>query len=131
MTNSEVERKAIEHVIEQERAAGRQPEDVHRSRAHPYDIWSPPRKIEVKAFGGSARSAQVPIEERQAQAAREDPDNYYIYVVDNVARETKPIEIRKLHGALLQEMLDRAKPSPTYWPAFYARDYDDMDEGVD
>ncbi len=130
MTNSEVERKAIEHVIAQERAAGRQPEDV-RGRNQPYDIASPPRKIEVKAFGGSARGAPVPIEERQAQAARDDPYNYYVYVVDNVACETKPIEVRMLYGAVLQEMLDRTKPRATYWPAFRAGDYDDIDEGIE
>lgn len=81
-------------------------------RGQPYDIESSPRKIEVKAFGGSARGAPVPIEERQAQAARGDPDNYYVYVVDNVASETKPIEVRMLHGAVLHDTRCSTTPNP-------------------
>ena len=77
MANSEVERVAIEHVMALERAAGRRPEDLH-TQGKPYDIESPPRKIEVKAFGGSARGAPIPLEERQFQGAREDPDHYYV-----------------------------------------------------
>jgi hypothetical protein len=53
-TNAQTEQIAIEHVMAAERAAGRTPEDVRRAGA-PYDISSPPRKIEVKAFSRSAR----------------------------------------------------------------------------
>ena len=56
MGNSETERRAIEHVMRLERQAGRHPEDVRLTDA-PYDVASPPRKIEVKAFGASARGA--------------------------------------------------------------------------
>jgi hypothetical protein len=56
MGNSETERTAIEYVMELERSAGRVPVDVHLKGA-PYDVSSPPRKIEVKAFGRSARGA--------------------------------------------------------------------------
>jgi hypothetical protein len=130
MANSEVERIAIEHVIKLERAAGRQAEDVH-DRGQPYDIASPPRKIEVKAFGGSARGAPLPLEERQVKAARDDPDNYYVYVVDNVADGQKTIEVRVLHGTVLHEMLDRATPHVTYWPTFRTGEYDQIDEGIE
>lgn len=130
MANSEVERIAIEYVMALERAAGRQPEDVHL-QGKPYDIASPPRKIEIKAFGGSARGAAIPLEDRQFQAAREDPDNYYVYVVDNVAREQRDTEVRVLHRAALQELLDRARPHITYWPTFRTGDYDRMDEGIE
>ncbi|MFI5949763.1 protein NO VEIN domain-containing protein [Micromonospora chalcea] len=50
MGNSEIERVAIEHVMELE-PDGRVPEDFHLTGA-PYDVSSPPRQIEVKAFGG-------------------------------------------------------------------------------
>jgi hypothetical protein len=130
MANSEVERIAIEHVIELERAAGRQAEDVH-DRGKPYDIASPPRKIEVKAFGGSARGAPLPLEERQVQAARDDPDNYYVYVVDNVARGQQAIGVRVLHGAVLHKILERAVPHVTYWPTFRTGEYDRTIEGID
>jgi hypothetical protein len=130
MANPEIERIAIEHVMGLERAAGRQPRDVHTDHRFAYDIASPPRKIEVKAFGGSARGAPVPLEERQAQAAREDPENFYVYVVDNVAREESPIAVRVLHGQALREMLDRAVPHITYWPTFRTGDYDQIKEGL-
>jgi hypothetical protein len=84
MAKAEVERIAIELVMQLERDAGREPVDVH-NRGTPYDIASPPRKIEVKAVSGSARGAPVPLEQRQFQAALDDPENYYVYVVDNIA----------------------------------------------
>jgi hypothetical protein len=130
VVNSEVERVAIEHVMALERAAGREPEDLH-NQGKPYDIDSPPRKIEVKAFGGSARGAPIPLEERQFQGARDDPDNYYLYVVDNVVREQEATGVRVLHGAVLQEMLDRARPHITYWPTFRTGVYDRIDEGIE
>jgi hypothetical protein len=84
LANAETERAGIEYVVKLERDAGRQPEDVH-VRGFPFDVSSPPRKIEVKAFGGSARGAAIPLEDRQVKAAREDPENFYVYVVDNIA----------------------------------------------
>jgi hypothetical protein len=125
MNNSEIERMAIEYVMHLERCEGRVPEDVHLTRA-PYDVSSPPRKIEVKAFGGSARSAAVPLEERQVQAARQEPENFYLYVVDNVARADEGLmRVRVIHGDALAKMLDRTKPQITYWPTLRAQEYDD------
>src|SRR6516162_7091328 len=74
LANAEIEHAAIEHVLELERQAGREPVDVHL-QGFPYDVSSPPRKIEVKAFGGSARGAPVPLEDRQVKAAQEDPND--------------------------------------------------------
>jgi hypothetical protein len=126
--NSETERIAIEHVLDLERRDGRMPEDVHL-RGHPYDISSPPRKIEVKAFGGSARGAAIPLEDRQIQAATRDPDSFYVYVVDNVARADQGLmQVRVLHGDALRELLARAKPYITYWPTFRTADYDDAEQ---
>src|SRR5215207_1041916 len=101
MSNSETERLAIECVMTLERNAGRRPEDV-RLRRVPYDVSSPPRKIEVKSFGASARGAAVPLEESQITAAREDPANFYVYVVDNVAgADREEMSVRVLHGDML------------------------------
>ena len=101
MGHSETERRAIEYVMQLERGQGRQPTDVHHAGA-PYDVDSPPRKIEVKAFGGSARGAAIPIEDRQARAAREDPENFYLHVVDNVSRADEGLmRVRVLHGERL------------------------------
>jgi hypothetical protein len=128
MGNSEVERIAIEFVMDLERRAGRIPADVHLTGA-PYDVSSPPRKIEVKAFGGSARGAPVPLEERQVQAAREDPANFYLYVVDNVACADEGLMCaRVIHGDALQEMLTRTKPQVTYWPTFRVSEYDHAEQ---
>ncbi|MCG7583749.1 DUF3883 domain-containing protein [Mycolicibacterium sp. OfavD-34-C] len=130
MANFEVERVAIEHVMQLEREAGRCPEDVHL-RGVPYDIESPPRKIEVKAFSESARGKAIPLEHRQFEAAKEDPDNYYVYVVDNVAGTPTATAVRVLHGPSLRKLLDRCRPSTTYWPTFRTGEYDETEEGVD
>jgi hypothetical protein len=97
----------------------------------PYDISSPPRKIETKAFGRSARGAPIPLEERQVKAARENPENFYLYVVDNIADEVPgKIAVRVLHGPVLRAMLDSAAPHITYWPTLRTSDYDQMTTGI-
>lgn len=131
LTNTETERLAIEYVMALERDAGRQPEDVRRKGA-PFDISSPPRKIEVKSFGRSARGDVVALEDRQFKAAREDPEHFYIYVVDNVSGvDGTKIAVRVLHGVILAELLDRAVPNITYWPTFRTADYDQISEGIE
>lgn len=59
-SNSETGRIAVEYVMQLERAAGREPVDT-RPSGEPYDITSPPRKIEVKASCGrpARRAAAV------------------------------------------------------------------------
>src|SRR5262249_4406303 len=121
---------AIEYVMGLEREARRQPVDVHL-QGFPYDISSPPRKIEVKGFGGSARGAPIPLEDRQVKAAQEDPENFYLSVLDNIAAKVETeIAVRVLHGPALRAMLDRATPQITYWPTFRTSDYDQMTTGV-
>jgi Protein NO VEIN, C-terminal len=124
MTNVEIERQAIEHVLRLDRTAGREPTDLHLKGA-PYDIDSPPRKIEVKAFSGSARGAQVPLEDRQVQAAKSDPANFYLYVVDNVAQvDSGAMAVRVIDGTALLAMINRTRPHITYWPSLRAAEYD-------
>lgn len=53
LSNVEIESRAIKYVMRLERRAHREPRDV-RHASMPYDISSPPRKIEVKGFGKSA-----------------------------------------------------------------------------
>jgi Domain of unknown function (DUF3883) len=109
-----------------ERAAGRKPEDVTRKGA-PFDISSPPRKIEVKAFGGSARGAPVPLEDRQVAEARSDPANFYLYVVDNVTTgDGSEIAARVIHGDLLSAMVERTTPHVTYLPTLRTGEYDGL-----
>jgi hypothetical protein len=123
MSHTEVERRAIAHVMDLERQYDRQPQDVSKRKDTPYDVFSPPRKIEVKAFGGSARGEAIALEDSQYQAALGDPDNFYLYVVDNVAADGKG-QVRVLHGPMLRAMLERTAPRKTYWPTFRTAEYD-------
>ncbi len=130
LANADIERAGIEYVMRLEREAGRHPEDVHL-QGFPYDVSSPPRMIEVKAFGGSARGAPIPLEDRQVKAAREDPENFYVYVVDNIASgDQAKIAVRVLHGPVLRAMIDRTMPQITYWPTLRTSDYDQIATGV-
>ena len=70
MTNREIEDFAIDHVLRLECAAGREPQDARKQQA-PVDVISPPRLIEVKAVGGSARRRPIPL-------------SFLLYVVENV-----------------------------------------------
>lgn len=129
-TNVEIESIAINYVMDLEGRADREPQDVRHSGL-PYDIFSPPRKIEVKAFGSSARGAALPLEDSQVRAAKQDPENFYVYVVDNIASEDQTkITVRMLHGAILSQMIDRATPHITYWPTLRATEYDQINEGI-
>src|SRR5262245_6336147 len=108
VTNADVERRATQLVMDLERAHGRESIDV-RFAGHPYDVDSPARKIEIKAFGGSARGLSLPPEQRQIAAAIEDPDHFYLYVVDNVAsQDPAEITVRILHGHVLRTLIDAA-----------------------
>jgi hypothetical protein len=122
--NAQTEQIAIEHVMAAERAAGRAPEDVRRTDA-PYDISSPPRKIEVKAFSRSARGEVLALEESQVTEARRDPGNYYLYVVDHVGSQSQ-IGVRIIHGDLLTAILDTTPPKISYWATFRAGEYDNL-----
>ncbi len=77
-----IESAAIEWVMGLGRGAGREPRDVRYAGA-PGDIASPPRVIEVKAFGKSNRGYDLWLETRQIEEARTNPD-FYVYVVENV-----------------------------------------------
>ncbi|WP_328830082.1 DUF3883 domain-containing protein [Streptomyces sp. NBC_00252] len=125
MGNKETEQAAITHVLALERAAGREPRDV-RTSGLPYDVDSAPRMIEVKAFSRSARSEPLPLEHRQVEAARANPDRFHLYVVDNLAGLDGPeIGVRVLRGEILRAMIERSEPQLTYWPTFRAAEYDD------
>jgi hypothetical protein len=122
--NKKTEQAAITHVMALERAAGRDPKDV-RTSGLPYDVESLPRLIEVKAFSRTARSEALPLEHRQVEAARANPEHYYLYVVDNLAGvEGAEVGVRILHGEALLAMVERTQPQITYWPTFRAAEYD-------
>jgi hypothetical protein len=113
--SARTEQIAVTRVMALERAAGRLPVDV-RWAGEPYDISSPPRKIEVKAFSRSARGEVLALEESQAAEARRDPENYYLYVVDHTSSPTRTA-VRVIHGDLLAAILDRTPPTISHGPA--------------
>lgn len=126
MANQEIEDFAIGVVMRLEREARREPEDVRGPRAR-WDVTSPPRHIEVNAFGGSARGAPVPLEQRQVDAAQEDSSAFYLYVVDNVALAIAgagQVGVRVIPGETVLAMIERTKPSTTYWPTLRVGEYD-------
>jgi hypothetical protein len=63
-------------------SCGRRARDV-RGTGAAGDVASPPRTIEVKAHGRSARGTDLWLETRQVDEARSNPD-FYVYVVENV-----------------------------------------------
>lgn len=109
--------------MELERANGRQPQDTRYKNA-PADIESPPRLIEVKAFGTTTRGYDLPMEVRQIDEARRNP-NFYLYVVENVG-QGNPAEftLRVLGGPRPQRLLERAKEYRGYYVPWPAADYD-------
>jgi hypothetical protein len=116
--NKAIESAAIAWVIDLERAAGREPRDARYTGA-PADVESPPRTIEVKAFGTSNRGYDLWLETRQLGEARNNRD-FYIYVVENV-RQGDPalFTLRVLGGRRLQQLLTRAKEQHYFtvpWP---------------
>jgi hypothetical protein len=128
-TNRAVEDAAIAWVMELERSAGREPRDVRYTRS-PVDIDSPPRRIEVKAVGRSARGGDLPLELPQYAAARDDP-GFYLYVVDNL-RQGDPahFQLRVLGGEHLQRLLARVKEQRYYALPWPCADYDSCPVGL-
>ncbi len=127
--NKAIESAAIEWVMALERTAGRQPRDARYERGAA-DIESPPRVIEVKAFGKSNRGYDLWLETRQLQEARTNPD-FYIYVVENV-RQGDPslFTLRVLGGEHLQHLLKRAKEQHYFTVPWPVADYDNCPTGM-
>src|SRR3970040_885991 len=107
-TNHQVESAALAYVMQYERAAGRSPRDTRYSSGAGADIDSPPRLIEVKAFGKSARGGFLWMETRQFEEARRN-SNFYVYVVENV-RQGNPslFTLRVLDNIHLVRLLEKA-----------------------
>lgn len=121
--NHRIEAAAIEWVMQLEREAGRTPADT-RHRGAPADIDSPPRLIEVKAYGKSARGSDLWLETRQVEEARSNPD-FWLYLVENV-RQGDPdlFSLRVFGGERLQRLLARAREKHYYEVPLPVAEYD-------
>ncbi len=128
--NKAVESAAIDWVMTLERMAGRNPRDARYERG-PADIESPPRVIEVKAFGKSNRGFDLWLETRQVEEARSNP-NFYLYVVENVRQgDSSLFTLRVLGGDHLQRLLRRAKEQHYFTVPWPVADYDSCPMGLD
>jgi hypothetical protein len=115
--------------MELERAAGRQPQDTRYKRA-PADIESPPRLIEVKAFGTSNRGYDLWLETRQVDEARKNRD-FYVYVVENVRQgDPELFSVRVLGGTRLHDLLSHAKERHYFSIPWPVADYDTCPTGL-
>lgn len=128
-SNKAVEDAAVSWVCQLEREAGREPEDM-RARSSPVDIVSPPRAIEVKAYGQSARGTELFMEVAQLEEAQRNPE-FYLYVVENV-RQGDPVDfgLKVLAGEALQTLLTRAKEQRYFtvpWPVAH---YEALNPGL-
>ena len=100
-------------------------------RARPADIESPPRLIEIKAFGKSNRGYDLWLETRQVDEARRNPA-FYVYVVENIAQgDRAKFVLRVLGGEHLARLLIRAKEQRYYTVPWPVADYDGTPTGLD
>lgn len=120
MTNRQVEEVAIQLVLEREHAVGRSAVDT-RGKGALADIegdWL----IEVKAYGGSARGADLWLETRQVQAALAEPDRFHLVLVEDI-RSGQP-RIIDIHGEQLTRLLDRRREKHYFEVPFPTGVYD-------
>lgn len=128
-TNKAVEDAAIAWVLDLERRAGRDPTDTRGTTAAA-DIASPPRTIEVKAYGRVARGQDLWLEPIQVEEADRNPE-FYVYVVENV-RQGNPdhFELRVLGGHRLRELLARRREQRYFTVPWPVKVYDETPTGL-
>jgi hypothetical protein len=112
--NRQLEDVAVEFVIAQERAHGRNARDG-RGRG-PGDVESDGRVIEIKAFSGKWRSGLLYFTPPQLRAGETDP-NYHVYVVENVGQgDPAKFELSVLHGDDLRRLFALAQVHRLFVP---------------
>lgn len=127
--NHNIEVAAIEFVLAYEKAQGREPRDT-RHQGAAGDLLSSGRVIEVKAAGGSARGSDLWLEPRQVEEAHENPDQFFIYVVENV-KQGNPANFRLLilGGQTLAHLLERKREKHYFEVPFPTGVYDKLKAG--
>ena len=124
-TNRQIEDAAIAHVLRLEESAGRSAVDA-RGSGSLADIEGD-RLIEVKAYGRSARGADLWLETRQVAAAENDPGRFHLVIVENV-RQGDPAEFRVLDitGNRLVGLLSRKREKHYFEVPFPVAVYDEL-----
>jgi hypothetical protein len=127
--NRAIESAAIQWIIKLEEAAGREAIDT-RGGGGVADITSPPRSIEVKAFGGVARDQDLWLETTHVNAALADTD-FWVYVVENIA-QGDPAEFRlaMIGGQRLAALLRRRRERHYFEVLWPVADYDSDPPGA-
>lgn len=127
--NRAVEDAAIAWVLRIEREAGRESADT-RGTGAAADVSSPPRLIEVKAYGKSARGQDLWLEPRQVEEADRNPD-FYIYVVENVRQgDPAAFTLRVLGGETLRVLLQRRREQRYFTVPWSVKLYDETPSGL-
>lgn len=122
--NRAIEDAAIRYVIAFEALQGRAAHDT-RGKGLPADVESTGRVIEIKAYGGSARGQDLWLEARQVEVAEQQPDAFWVYVVDNVRQgDPQKFGLRLLGGEQLAMMLEKKRVQTTYTIPFPVSVYD-------
>jgi hypothetical protein len=121
--NRAIESAAIQWIIKLEGAAGRAALDT-RGGGGVADITSPPRTIEVKAFGGVARGQDLWLETTQVNAALADTD-FWVYVVENIAQgDPGEFRLAMIGGQRLAALLRRRRERHYFEVPWPVADYD-------
>lgn len=107
-TNRQIENAAIDHVLSLEAAAGRHAVDSRGRGAVAVADIEGDRIIEVKAYGGSARGADLWLEVRQVHAAEANPGRFHLVIVENVRRgDPAAFRVLDISGERLAALLAR------------------------
>lgn len=122
--NRAIENAAVAFVMEHERHSGREPQDTRGNPQALADLLSPPRLIEVKATGCSARGYDLWLEPNQMKAALSESE-FYLYIVENVRQgDPRLFTLRVIGGEQLQGFLKRAKERRYFMMPWSVKDYD-------
>jgi len=121
--NRAIESAAIQWIIKLEAADGRAAFDT-RGGGGVADITSPPRTIEVKAFGGVARGQDLWLETTQVNAALADTD-FWVYVVENLAQgDLAEFRLAMIGGQRLAALLRHRRERHYFEVPWPVADYD-------
>lgn len=131
LRGKQVENAAIAWVLELEREVGREPIDARYERGFTGDISSPPRIIEVKAFGRSARAdGFLWLETSQVEEGRRNM-SFYVYLVENVAQgDPAAFTLKVLHGERLARLLGRVRERRYFEVPLPVAEYDGTPDGL-
>ena len=124
-----IEDAAITFVIEQEKREGRQAHDT-RYKGAAADVESDGRIIEVKAAGTSTRGYDVWLGKRQYEAAKDNPDHFWLYLVENIGQgDPTKFRLIRIGGEPLQQLIAKAKRREHWEMPLPVAVYDELAEG--